>query len=113
MVVIGNIKGDYSGASSKIKGLFGIHRQSCNSSRVKHIRGEATNDNASNVFDAGGVTALTMYPKQPFDFAGRTGIVAFDISNDNHGTHAAWPEFWMSDLPVPAPFNHFDSWIAF
>jgi hypothetical protein len=73
---------------------------------------EATNDNPSGVFDAGGVTALAMYPKQPFDFAGRTGTVAFDVSNDTHGNHAAWPEFWMSDLPVPVPFNHFDSWIA-
>jgi hypothetical protein len=53
-----------------------------------------------------------MYPKQPFDFAGRTGTVSFDVSNDSHGTHSAWPEFWMSDLPVPTPFNHFDSWQA-
>ena len=67
---------------------------------------EATNDN-------GGVTVLAMYPKQPFDFAGRTGTIGFDVSNDTHGTHAAWPEFWMTDKPVPAPFNHFDSWIAF
>jgi hypothetical protein len=73
---------------------------------------EATNDNPAGVFDAGAVTALAMYPKQPFDFAGRTGTVAFDVSNDTHGNHAAWPEFWMSNLPVPAPFNHFDSWIS-
>ena len=44
---------------------------------------------------------LAMYPKQPFDFAGRTGTVSFDISNDSHGTHAAWPEFWLSNLPFP------------
>jgi hypothetical protein len=50
-----------------------------------------------------------MYPKQPFDFAGRTGTVSFDVSNDA-GPHGAWPEFWLSDLPVPVPFNHFDSW---
>lgn len=73
---------------------------------------EATNDNASDVLDAGIVTALAMYPKQPFDFAGRTGTVSFDVSNDTHGNHAAWPEFWMSNFPVPAPFNHFDSWQA-
>jgi hypothetical protein len=66
---------------------------------------EATNDN-------GGVTVLAMYPKQPFDFAGRTGTIGFDVSNDSHGTHAAWPEVWLTDTPVPAPFNHFDSWIA-
>lgn len=71
---------------------------------------EATNDNNSGVFDDGTVLALAIYPKQPFDFAGRTGTVSFDISNDSTGSHSAWPEFWMSDLPVPAPYNHFDSW---
>ena len=73
---------------------------------------EATNDNASGAFEAGTVTVLAMYPKQPFDFAGRTGTIGFDVSNDTHGTHAAWPELWLTDKPVPAPFNHFDSWIA-
>lgn len=64
------------------------------------------------VNDGHTVTALAMYPKQPFDFAGRTGVVAFDVSNDTLGTHDAWPEFWMSSLPVPAPFSHFTSWIS-
>ena len=66
---------------------------------------EAMNDEQS-------VTTLAMYPKQPFNFAGRTGTVSFDVSNDTAGSHAAWPEFWMSDLPVPAPFTHFGSWQA-
>ncbi|SHN87826.1 hypothetical protein [Bradyrhizobium erythrophlei] len=73
---------------------------------------EASNDNPTGVFEAGTVTTLAMYPKQPFDFAGRTGTVSFDVSNDSHGIHAVWPEFWMSDLPVPAPFNHFGTWQA-
>jgi hypothetical protein len=73
---------------------------------------EATNDNPSGVFDAGDVTTLTMYPKQPFDFAGRTGTVSFDVSNDTHSTHSAWPEFWMSNLPVPIPFSHHGDWIG-
>jgi len=73
---------------------------------------EASNDNNSGAFEAGDVTILAMYPKQPFDFAGRTGTVSFDVSNDTAGNHAAWPEFWISDLPVPTPFNHFDSWQA-
>lgn len=71
---------------------------------------EALNDNNSLQFESGTVVVMALYPKQPFDFAGRTGTVSFDVSNDTHGGHAAWPEFWMSDLPVPAPFNHFDSW---
>ncbi len=70
---------------------------------------EAINDNNDGGFDDGDVAVLAMYPKQPFDFANRTGTVSFDVSNDA-GPHGAWPEFWMSDLPVPAPFNHFDSW---
>jgi hypothetical protein len=62
------------------------------------------------VNDGHNVTTLAMYPKQPFDFAGRTGKVVFDVSNDSLNAHDAWPEFWMSDKPVPTPFNHFDSW---
>lgn len=52
------------------------------------------------------VTAITMYPKQPFDFAGRTGKVTFDVSNNSAGSHSAWPEFWITDKPVPSPFTH-------
>jgi hypothetical protein len=73
---------------------------------------EASNDNPTGVYEAGTVTTLAMYPKQPFDFTGRTGTVSFDVSNDSHGIHAVWPEFWMSNLPVPTPFNHFDTWQA-
>jgi hypothetical protein len=67
---------------------------------------EAVNDDPSGTFEGGWPAVLAMYPKQPFDFAGRTGTVSFEVSNDSHGTHAAWPEFWMSNLPVPAPFIH-------
>jgi len=52
------------------------------------------------------VSVLAIYPKQPFDFANRTGTVSFDVSNDTTGTHGAWPEFWISDQPVPAPSAH-------
>jgi len=62
-----------------------------------------------SVSDQHGVTSLAMYPKQPFDIAGRTGTVTFDVSDDSHGTHRAWPEFWYTDQPVPAPFTHFSS----
>ena len=53
-----------------------------------------------------------MYSKQPFDFAGRTGTVSFDVTNDSDGTHAVWPEFWVTDQPVPAPWIHFGSFIS-
>lgn len=73
---------------------------------------EAVNDNPSGQFENGGVMTLAVYPKQPFDFVGRTGKVVFDVSNDTAGIHAAWPEFWLTDTPAPAPFTHFDSWQA-
>src|SRR5262249_30048929 len=40
--------------------------------------------------------------KQPFDFNGRTGTAVFDVTADSDGTHAAWPEFWITEKPVPA-----------
>ena len=60
---------------------------------------EAVNDN-------GGQTVLAAYPRQPFDVAGRTGTVSFDVSNNTQGIHAAWPAFVYSDQPVPAPYGH-------
>ena len=68
---------------------------------------ESSNDNATGAFGAGTVTALTMYPKQPFNFAGRTGTISFDVSNDTEGTHSVWPELWVTDTPKPTPFLHF------
>jgi hypothetical protein len=59
---------------------------------------------------AGTVTSLAMYPKQPFDFAGRTGKVVFDVSDDSGGSHAAWPELWITSTPAPDPFAHLSSW---
>ncbi len=59
--------------------------------------------------DQGGVTSLAMYAKQPFDIAGRTGTIEFDVSDDSHGNHRAWPELWYTDQPVPAPFDHLSS----
>jgi hypothetical protein len=59
-----------------------------------------------SVDDNTDVSVLAMYPKQPFDFANRVGTVAFDVTNDTTGGHGAWPEFWITDQPVPAPFSH-------
>jgi hypothetical protein len=57
----------------------------------------------SAVSDGGGQPILAMYPKQPFDIAGRTGTAVFDVSADAAGPHSAWPEFWWTDQPIPAP----------
>ncbi|MGI0062693.1 MAG: hypothetical protein ACREBA_09615, partial [Nitrosotalea sp.] len=53
--------------------------------------------------DNGGDAMLAMYPKQPFDIAGRTGTVTFDVSADSQGVHAAWPTFFYTDQPLPDP----------
>ncbi|MBV9171202.1 MAG: hypothetical protein JOZ81_14075 [Chloroflexi bacterium] len=50
-----------------------------------------------------GMNNLAMYPRQPFDIAGRTGTVSFDVSNDSGGGHQAWPAFSFTDQPTPAP----------
>ncbi|HKD77173.1 MAG TPA: hypothetical protein VKB76_16825, partial [Ktedonobacterales bacterium] len=67
---------------------------------------ESLNDNATGTFAEGNVYAITMYPKQPFNFANRTGTISFDVTNDTAGTHAAWPELWVTDTPRPTPFTH-------
>jgi hypothetical protein len=60
-----------------------------------------------SVWDQTGVTSLAMYPKQPFDISGgRTGTIAFDVSDDSNGNHSVWPELWWADQPVPVPFVH-------
>jgi len=48
---------------------------------------------------------LAMYPRQPFDFAGRTGTAVFDVSDNSQGPHGAWPAFAITDQPVPAPYS--------
>ena len=53
------------------------------------------------VNDGGNVVNLDTYPKQPFNFANRTGKVVFDVSADSEGPHGAWPEFIITDKPVP------------
>ena len=55
--------------------------------------------------DGGSQTIVAMYPRQPFDIAGRTGDVAFDVADDSLDGHAAWPSFVYTDQPVPAPYQ--------
>lgn len=57
---------------------------------------EATNDGDFQ-------TRFSFYPKQPFDFTGRTGTFVFDSSTDTTGGHGAWPEFGITDQPIPVP----------
>ena len=65
-----------------------------------------------SVTDNGTVTSLAMYPKQPFDVAGRTGTMSFDVSDDSGGNHAVWPEVWYTSTPAPVPFAHESSLVS-
>ena len=66
---------------------------------------ETTNDGSGNGSTGGTLSILAMYPRQPFDIAGRTGTVKFDATNDTEGRHGAWPTFVYTDQPVPAPYG--------
>ncbi len=55
--------------------------------------------------DGGSQSIVAMYPRQPFDIAGRTGDVTFDVANDSLDGHAAWPSLVYTDQPVPAPYQ--------
>jgi hypothetical protein len=56
-----------------------------------------------SVNDSGGQNVLAMYPRQPFNFAARTGIIEFNVSDNTQGMHGAWPTLVITDQPVPAP----------
>lgn len=59
------------------------------------------------VDDGTGQSILAMYPRQPIEWSdtsvGNPRTIVFDVSADSEGNHAAWPEFWITDKPVPAP----------
>ena len=85
---------DKCGVMQTVTGLNDI--QICNGEMV---------ETTSNDGGEGGEVELAMYPKQPFDIAGRTGTVVFDVTADSQGPHAAWPSFMYTDQPVPAPIT--------
>jgi len=89
--------------NSTLDGCNGPQAASVNGATDVIICNGRLRESVDDNFD---VTELAMYPKQPFDFAGRTGTVAFDVTNDTTGTHGAWPEFWITDQPIPAPSSH-------
>lgn len=83
------------------------HRTTCGTQTVGPERDLAICNGqlVESVTDGDNVTALAMYPRQPFDFAGRTGVATFDVNDDTQGPHGAWPAFVITDQPVPAPYQ--------
>ncbi len=57
---------------------------------------EALNDGGSYVMNS-------LRARQPFDFAGRTGNVVWDVDAKTEGLHSFWPEVWLTDEPVQGP----------
>jgi hypothetical protein len=57
--------------------------------------------------DSGQFGYFAMRPRQPFDFAGRTGTIALDVDlrTPTPTGHGYWIEFMMTDQPVPGPYQ--------
>lgn len=53
--------------------------------------------------DGGAYIINSLRARQPFDFAGRTGNVVFDVDAKTNGPHSFWPEVWLTDEPVQGP----------
>lgn len=57
----------------------------------------------SAINDGGSYAALGARILQPFDFAGRTGTIAFAVDLATRGPHSWWPSLMVSEQPVPLP----------
>jgi hypothetical protein len=57
--------------------------------------------------DGGSYVLNSLRARQPFDFAGRTGNVVFDVDAKTEGSHSFWPEVWLTDEPVQGPHQDF------
>jgi hypothetical protein len=53
--------------------------------------------------DGGQYVMNSMRSRQPFDFAGRTGNVVWDVDAKTEGSHSFWNEIWLTDEPVQGP----------
>ncbi|MDB5059931.1 MAG: hypothetical protein JWO59_3403 [Chloroflexi bacterium] len=119
----GNRSGDLNGmvwGTSRVnedvnpgQGIFDAwwptNRVTCGSSvqtRPEHDVAICNGQMVEATTDGDNFSVLAMYPTQPFDIAGRTGTVVFDVSADSAGPHAAWPSFVYTDQPIPAPYSN-------
>ena len=44
---------------------------------------------------------LSLAPRQPFDFAGRTGTIVYDVDAETSGNLGWWTSLFITDEPVP------------
>jgi hypothetical protein len=50
--------------------------------------------------------------RQPFDFAGRTGIVQWEADARTSGSHGWWVETWITEEPLPGANLHIDQLVT-
>lgn len=55
----------------------------------------------STINDGGNYVENSARALQPFDFAGRTGTVAFAVDAVTRGPHSFWPDVVLTDQPAP------------
>jgi hypothetical protein len=55
--------------------------------------------------DGGEYTWNDAHIRQPFNFANRTGTVAFEVDAKTGGPHSWWVELWITDQPLSAPHS--------
>jgi hypothetical protein len=60
---------------------------------------------AQTFHDGGSFAYHSIRIRQPFDFAERTGTIAFDLAGRVAGGHGWWVEIWVVDQPVPGPYQ--------
>ena len=87
-----------------INDIAGVAMEGCGTSAQSFVPNDVRicdGQMFETVNDGGTVANLNTYPKQPFDFTDRIGKVTFDVSADSDGSHGAWPEFLITDKPIP------------
>jgi hypothetical protein len=70
-----------------------------------HDVNSCSGETVESVNDAANQSVLAMYPRQPFNFAGRTGVIEFDVSDNSLDAHGAWPTLAITDQPAPTPYG--------
>jgi hypothetical protein len=92
---------EYDAWAASTQNQCGTSVQVAPDSDVNVCNGETV----ESVNDAQNQTVLAMYPRQPFNFAGRTGVIEFDVSDNSLDAHGAWPTLAITDQPVPTPYG--------
>ena len=53
--------------------------------------------------DGGSQSELSLYPRQPFNFATGTQVFEVNVSDNSASSHSAWPDIAITSTPAPNP----------